>query len=293
MLKLLVALLCVFMALPCYASNLNQPAYILNSSTVPAELPNAVTLTSLAIPQGITAAYYCSVGALPNSPFEGPTSISGTTNGALAFPGTGYTPAAGDIIVVQNGNLSGSAPSPHNGVYVIYNPGSPSTPWELVRASFFNSTSNITQCGPIVVRLSDNIGVVPSGGAVYCTTPNPTVGTSNISFSPVANANAPLYTSAQTTFTLSSVTSFSHGLGRAPYWIRVQAICTTANAGYTVGQYIDMTSMTSGSGAEITCASSTTTISVALGPTLDFNNATTGAQAVMTAADWKMIVSAW
>ena len=104
------------------------------------------------------------------------------------------------------------------------------------------------------------------------------------------------YTSAQTVYSNGADHTFTHGLGAAPKIVIIQAICITAEGGYSINDIITLTSAQSelaGGAAGISMITTSTTIKIRVGVSgIAIANSTFNAL-VMTTANWKLIITAY
>ncbi|ASM72502.1 MULTISPECIES: hypothetical protein [Roseobacteraceae] len=100
------------------------------------------------------------------------------------------------------------------------------------------------------------------------------------------------YTS-QTPWNASNPISALHGLGQTPSRWRVMLECTTPSQGYSVGDRIDITSTSEGSGARGNTSYVNATSIVQVGSSIFIPPAGGGAIAGMTTANWDIIFEAW
>ena len=172
---------------------------------------------------------YASTTALPAYTYNNGSSGVGATitangNGALSLGGG--SPTAGQRVLIKDEN-GGS--SPYNGIYVVTQTGSISTPFILTRASDYDTsgsgTNEIDQ-GDYVLVIS---GTLASTAWVQQTALPITVGTTALSF---VQFNAPVTYSAGTGLTLAG-TTFSitnTGVTAATYGSASQALTLAINA---------------------------------------------------------------
>lgn len=104
------------------------------------------------------------------------------------------------------------------------------------------------------------------------------------------------YESAATSFTAGGGGTFTHGLGRRPQLVQVYYQCVSAEGNYQVNDEV----LAAGNGDNNTniginvWARSTTDLLWRIGSGgVVLNNATTGAQFLITPANWRIIVRAW
>lgn len=102
------------------------------------------------------------------------------------------------------------------------------------------------------------------------------------------------YVSAEQTITLGTVISLTHGIGVAPKFVTLSAVCKTAEHGYTVGDEIDVRLDTNNNSGGASVGRNTTTLRVIVGNPggIPLHNATGGA-VYMTTTNWRLIVRAW
>lgn len=100
--------------------------------------------------------------------------LTGSVNGALSIDGA--NPIAGNRILVKN-EISSNAP--HNGIYDVTNPGSPSEQFVLTRSSDADSDAEVTAGLFVFVEQGDNWA---DSGWVLTTDGAITVGTTNLTF---------------------------------------------------------------------------------------------------------------
>jgi hypothetical protein len=117
--------------------------------------------------------------ALPSYAYNNGTSgvgatLTATANGALTID-TSVTVVATDRILVKNET---STNAPYNGIYVVTNPGSPTTQFVLTRAVDMDQAGEFAGSFTFIEEGTDN-----ADSGWVCTTDNPvTVGTTNITF---------------------------------------------------------------------------------------------------------------
>lgn len=113
---------------------------------------------------------YATTTALSNSPTYSAGVLAATTNGALSVDGVAVS--MGDRILVAN-----EATTTNNGIYLVRDAGSASTPYNLVRASDANSTAQLPDGFVLqVLNGTENIGMLflkqgVSSGFVLDTSP--------------------------------------------------------------------------------------------------------------------------
>lgn len=104
-----------------------------------------------------------------------------------------------------------------------------------------------------------------------------------------------LFTSSDQTITPNSILTIPHGLGRAPIDAQVLLKCTTADAGYSVGDilYLGGTLDDGGAGYQIIIDNGdTTNVKVLQGAARAINNKSTFVRVALTAASWRLVVRA-
>lgn len=107
------------------------------------------------------------------------------------------------------------------------------------------------------------------------------------------------YESSETTITLGTPMTFTHGLGSIPRMVGWKMVCKTAEIGYSIGDVMYCVGGPSFDGASsghrgspMVCSDSTT-LTILTYNILDIRNKTTGAIANVTPANWKIIAQAW
>jgi hypothetical protein len=104
-----------------------------------------------------------------------------------------------------------------------------------------------------------------------------------------------VYTSAATTYTNGGTFTLTHGLGSAPSLVQAYLVNVTAEANYTTGQVV-YGNLGKGNGAAygLSTIATATQLIVRVGANgLVLLDATTGAQAVATPANWTIVFKAW
>jgi len=104
------------------------------------------------------------------------------------------------------------------------------------------------------------------------------------------------FTSAEQTITSAGSLSLAHGLGVKPILTQVSLVCKIADAGYSVGDDIDIGVGNMPTTRGLSVNRTTTSIEIRFGTevgALYYVNKTTGGAAVLTNANWKLIVRAW
>lgn len=108
------------------------------------------------------------------------------------------------------------------------------------------------------------------------------------------------YDSGDQTITLGGALALAHGLGRSPVLINVTLKCMTAEAGFVVGDVLDVPVFSDeGSvlwGMSITRSSTTIGVRFAAGSgtyIYAVPHKTDGSRAVLTPANWKLVIRAW
>ncbi len=158
--------------------------------------PTAAGATTAALPAYTYANGQSGAGA----------TLTGNANGALGAIDTGYTPAAGDLLLVKNETGSNA---PVNGLYVVTATGSGSTPFVLTRSATMNAAGEfsgaLVPVGGAGQANANSIWLCNPGGAV-------TVGTTAIPFTEL-NSATQLLTPATGGLTMSgnslSINGFS------------------------------------------------------------------------------------
>lgn len=106
----------------------------------------------------------------------------------------------------------------------------------------------------------------------------------------------PGYESAEQTVTLGALLTLSHGLGVLPKLVRVRLKCATAEGGFAVGDVIESNpgfqSQNTGGGHAVYCTASTVFVRISSAG-YQTHTKGTGAPVNITAANWRMIVSAF
>lgn len=107
------------------------------------------------------------------------------------------------------------------------------------------------------------------------------------------------FTDTQQTWPVAGATlTRAHGLGAAPFGVIIVLHCTTAEAGYSIGDEIIMQpglQNVGGTYIGVTVWCDATNVNVVMNTSarIDALNKSTGAGVVLTNADWKMIIKAW
>lgn len=108
------------------------------------------------------------------------------------------------------------------------------------------------------------------------------------------------YVSSNQTITLGGTLTLAHGLGRAPYEVQVLLVCITGEANYVTGDILHIGAKGDDAGGGIAGHqviidnNDTTNIKLVTGTlaAASVANKTTGARALLTAANWRYIVRA-
>lgn len=107
------------------------------------------------------------------------------------------------------------------------------------------------------------------------------------------------YVSAETTIPPSGTATLTHGLGAMPKSIHLSIVCKTAELGFVVGEEAFLggnllTGVDAGTNIGIQTASTTTTIRMKVANVgVAVMNMTTGVPALITPANWRLIVRAY
>lgn len=103
------------------------------------------------------------------------------------------------------------------------------------------------------------------------------------------------FTSSNQTITLAGSLTIAHGLGSRPFGVIVEAICLTAELGYSINDIVIVDNgATSGVGEGISIVTDATNINVRYtSSAIAFQNKTTGAYSNITLANWRYIFKAW
>lgn len=107
-----------------------------------------------------------------------------------------------------------------------------------------------------------------------------------------------LFTSSDQTITLNSTLTIAHGLGRAPIQTDILLKCTTADAGYSVGDILPLGPNWDDGGGTMSgyqvCIDNgdTTNIKVIIGGAKAIANKSTYARVALTASSWRLVVRA-
>jgi len=164
-------------------NNLTLP----NAPTAPTDATNKAYVDLFSSGIIILAACVCGTTANLSATYFNGTSgvgatLTATGNGALVVDGV--TVSASDRVLVDNQSTLFQ-----NGIYTVSDPGSPSTPWQLIRAVDFDSSSNI-KAGSTTLVTS---GTINAGINFTMITPNPiTVGTTPILWTMTSNNTSAL-----------------------------------------------------------------------------------------------------
>jgi len=103
-------------------------------------------------------------------------------------------------------------------------------------------------------------------------------------------ATAPtIYDSGDIAITINSATPYAHGLGAFPKVVSYYIHCTTAEHGYSPGDYVEQTLT---SATNFAAKIDSTNITLVVGGTLQVLHYTTQAQLNITPANWKIVISA-
>jgi len=100
------------------------------------------------------------------------------------------------------------------------------------------------------------------------------------------------YTSADQTITLAGLLTLAHSLGVAPKLISPRLKCTSTDAGFAVNDVVEINNSLNGGGQAI--YSDATNIYIRFSNNAyNLPNKTTGINAALTSANWKLIMRAW
>lgn len=108
------------------------------------------------------------------------------------------------------------------------------------------------------------------------------------------------YVSAEQTITAAGTLTLAHGLGAVPKFITAELVCKTADLNYSIGDVVQIHVMQQSSATAdnfgLSAKKDATNITVRYGSGATvflLNNATTGAGAGATNANWRLVVRAW
>lgn len=102
------------------------------------------------------------------------------------------------------------------------------------------------------------------------------------------------HTSSEQTYNATSETfTFAHGLGNTPVWFRAYARCTATDAGYSVGDVIDISSLSSAI-QSVTVSANATNVYVAVASSIPaVNVGTPSSYTNLTASKWAIFIRAF
>lgn len=122
-------------------------------------------------------------------------------------------------------------------------------------------------------------------------------------FIDAAGLKSSKFTSTQQTISAAGTLTIAHGLGAVPFGVSVEAVCQTAENGYSIGDVLlvpiapSSTTSTSGQGYGISITKDSTNIKITFGShstaSLIATNKSTGDNVGLTDANWKLVVRAW
>ncbi len=101
------------------------------------------------------------------------------------------------------------------------------------------------------------------------------------------------YESAEQTVTYSSNITLTHALGKIPTLATLEFVCTTANAGYSIGDVISFSSASISFTDGFSLFYSTTEVGVAIGNGINVLHKSTAAETLITTSSWRIVLRAW
>ena len=107
-----------------------------------------------------------------------------------------------------------------------------------------------------------------------------------------------IYVSPQQVITSAGALTLAHGLPSSPSLVTMQLVCQTAEQGYSIGQVINIQLgvQDSSSARGVSVISNATNLTIRYGSTATafiYIHGTTGAQAILTNANWRAVFIAW
>jgi len=103
-----------------------------------------------------------------------------------------------------------------------------------------------------------------------------------------------VFRSTDQTLTFNTSLAVPHGLGAVPYMWRCSLKCLTAEAGYSAGDVIDVTTIIDVAGTfSITVSADATNVTISQQGTLRVTSKTTHTSTNLTAVNWALVVTAW
>lgn len=118
----------------------------------------------------------------------------------------------------------------------------------------------------------------------------------NMAANSVDNSKQVFFESAQIALPVSAVVSAAHGFGQKPKRMQLVLVCVTAEAGYAIGDEIDITSgafTTSGAQGTSNSSDATNIYLAAGGITYAAFNRSTTSYVGLTAANWRIVMRGW
>lgn len=207
-----------------------------------------------------------------NGPIYNGSTTSGTANAQTASA-TGFTLAANNGIIAEIGSTNTTAMTLN------------------VNATGVKNVYVASSSGPIACvggeAAAGNVGLFIYDGTGY----------QLLSLGGGGGGFTGYFKSSQETITFSSVlTPIVHGLPAAPTLLMIDLVCITAEFGYSIGDLLNInpaTNNNNAAGSGISVTSDTTNIYITYGGQIGIIHKSSGAGENITAANWKLVVSAW
>lgn len=232
-----------------------------------------------------------------------PTASSGTNNTQIAttaFVATAVSTAAGGTMAAQNANnvtITGGSITGITDLAIADGGTGAST-----KTAAYNALSPTTTKGDLEVHNGTDVVrvAVGSNNQVLIADSSQSAG---VKWGTAGVSN--LFTSSELSVADAAAYTIAHGLGGMPTLVKVYAVCKTAEYGFSVGEYVDLSTVqstwTSGTAYAVGLSTSmdSTNIYIKMGATVAFGlirKDTGGSYLVSTAgqqANWRIVVRAW